>query len=811
MIKTEPLVAYSSFPNHAATDAEKASSEYGLKVGLAIQYEWFKRDTNSCRFYNQWEDFHKLRLYARGEQSVAKYKREMALDGDLSYLNLSWDPIPIIPKFVDIVVNGMSNRMFSVKAYAQDPLSTKQRIEYREMVEADMVSKDFLNQVKEQFGIDAFNVDQGALPDTDEELDLYMQIKYKPGIEIAEEQAIRTILEDNEYMEVKKRIDYDLTVLGKATAKHTYKYNEGIVVEYVDPANMVHSYTESPFFEDCFYFGEVKQVHISELRKIDPSLTNEDIEEISNSSSRWYGDYSVMKPYYDSVFDKDVINLLYFNYKTDKAFVYKKKYLADGNVRMIRRDESFNPPEEMQVEGRFERVEKRIDVWYSGVLVLGTQRLLKWELLRNMVRPKSATQRAMPEYICVAPRMYKGVVESLVRRMVTFADLIQLTHLKLQQVIARMVPDGVYIDADGLNEIDLGGGNTYNPQEALKLYFQTGSVIGRSFTQDGEFNNARIPIQPISSNGVQAKIASLVSAYNQYLSMIRDVTGLNEARDGSTPDPNALVGVQKLAALNSNTATRHILEGGLFVTKKLAEAVSLRISDILEYSDTREQFINQIGKYNVNILQDVSNLHIHDFGIFIEVSPDEEEKASLEANIQMALSRDQIDLDDAIEIRELKNTKLANELLKVKRKAKERRTMEMEQQKMEMQTQSNIQSSQAAAQSKMQQIQMESESKMNLKKFEIEMEMQKMQMEADLKMQLMEKEFGYNIELAKTAADSQKTVDMEKEKAKDKRVSLQSTQQSQLIEQRKNNTPPVNFESTEDSLDGFSLAQFEPK
>jgi hypothetical protein len=806
-----PLVGYSNFPSHTATDAEKASMEYGLQVGLTIQYEWFKRDSNSCRFYSKWEEFHRLRLYARGEQSVAKYKAEMSVNGDLSYLNLSWEPIPVIPKFVDIVVNGMSNRMFSVKAYAQDPLATRQRTEYKDMVEADMVSKDFLNQVNEQFGINAFNVSQVDLPDSNEELDLYMQIKYKPGIEIAEEQAIRTILEDNGYYDIKKQSDYDMTVLGVAVQKQTYKHNEGIVIEYVDPAAWVHSYTESPYFEDCFYFGEVKQVHIGELLKIDPTLTKEDIEEISQTSSRWYGDYSIMKPYYDSVFDRDVVNLLYFNYKTDKSFVYKKKYLENGGSRVIRRDESFNPPEEMQLEGRFERIEKRIDVWYSGVLVLGTQKLIKWELLRNMVRPKSATQRAMPEYVAAAPRMYKGNIESLVRRMVTFADLIQLTHLKLQQVIARMVPDGVYIDADGLNEVDLGTGNTYNPQEALKLYFQTGSVIGRSYTQDGEFNNARIPIQPLNGSGAQAKIASLVNAYNQYLSMIRDVTGLNEARDGSSPDPNALVGVQKLAALNSNTATRHILEGGLFLTRKIAEAISLRISDVLEYSDMKEQFVEQIGKYNVSVLQEISNLHLHDFGIFIEISPDEEEKSSLEANIQMALSRDQITLEDAIEIRDLRSIKIANELLKVKRKNKEKRDMEVERQKMEMQTQSNIQSSQAAAQSKMQQLQMEAQSKSQLKQMETELDIKKMQMEAELKMQLMDKEFQYNMELAKVQSGTQREIDDAKEKAKDKRVSIQSTQQSQLINQRKNDTPPINFESTEDSMDGFSLAQFEPR
>ena len=803
------LVPYVTFPNNTATEEEKASMEYGLKVGQAIQNEWFKRSSNSCRFYDQWIEYNRLRLYARGEQSVAKYKNELAVDGDLSYLNLNWDPVPIIPKFVDIVVNGMSNRLYDVKAQAQDRLSSKKRQDYRRMVEADMLAKDLLNQVKEDFGVDAFNVNPDELPENNDELNLFMQINYKPGIEVAEEQAIRTILNNNSYEDTKKRIDYDLTVLGIGMAKHTFNPSGGIKVEYVDPASVVYSYTDSPTFDDCFYFGEIKRVHISEVKRMYPWLTPEDIEELSNYAYSWYQDYGVMRPYNDSVFEKEVVNLLYFNYKTDKKFVYKKKYLENGGERVIRKDESFNPPEEEEV--RYERIEKTIEVWYKGVMVLGTENLLEWGMMKNMVRPKSASHVAIPEYVCVAPRMYRGVIESLVRRMVGFADLIQLTHLKLQQVIARMVPDGVYIDADGLNEVDLGNGSSYSPEEALKMYFQTGSVIGRSFTQDGEFNNARVPIQELNSSAGQGKIASLVNSYNHYLSMIRDVTGLNEARDGSTPDSNALVGVQKLAALNSNTATRHVLEGGLFITRRLAEAISLRVSDVLEYSETREQLIHQIGSHSTEILNEISDLYLHDFGIHIEVAPDEEEKAQMEANIQMALSRDQITLEDAIDIRELKNVKLANELLKVKRKAKQKQDQEMEMQKIEAQTQANIQSSQAAAQSKMQMIEMEAQAKMQIKRAESEYDTMKMQQEAELKLALMDKEFQYQMALANVSGETQKKIEEEKEKAKDDRIKMQGTQQSKLIDQRKKDLPPVNFESNEDSLDGFDLAEFEPR
>jgi hypothetical protein len=803
------MINPSNFPTQLATDAEKASQEFGLKVGQSIMWEWFAKTGNNCRYYSQWIDFHRIRLYARGEQPIAKYKEQFQVDGDMSHINLDWTPVPIIPKFVDIVVNGMNDRLFEVKAYAQDAMSMEKRSKYQDMVESNMLAKDVLMQIKEQFGVDTFDVNPDELPANEQELNLYMQLKYKPAIEIAEEEAINTILDVNHYSDVRKRVDYDITTIGIGMVKHSFLPGTGVQVEYVDPANMVYSYTESPTFDDCFYFGEVKQVPITELIKIKPNITNEELAEIQQLGTAWYNYYGVLRPYRSDLFNRDVVTLMYFNYKTDKTYVYKKKYTDNGGARVIEKDENFQVPEGM--EERFERIEKRIDVWYEGVMVMGSPYLLKWELAKNMVRPKSASQFALPQYIAVAPRMYKGVIESLTRRMIPFADLIQLTHLKLQQVLQRVVPDGVYIDADGINEVDLGTGAAYNPEDALRLYFQTGSVIGRSSTVDGDFNNGRIPIQELNTNSGQGKITALINAYNQYLSMIRDVTGLNEARDASTPNPDALVGVQKLAALNSNTATRHILEGSLFITKRLSEALSCRIADILEYSDFKEQFTMQIGKYAVGILDEIKDLYLYDFGVFIEVSPDEEQRAQLEANIQMALQRDQITLEDAIDIRQMKNLKLANELLKFKRKQKQQDDMKNEQAKIEMQTQSNIQSSQASAQAALQKVQAEAQAKAQLAQSQMQFDIQRMQAEAQIKEQLMQVEFEYNMQLKGMEVNQIKQLDMDKEKAKDNRTKLQATQQSKLIEQRQKDLPAMTFESEEDSLDGFDLSQFNPR
>tara|TARA_R110002167_G_scaffold107021_1_gene274092 strand:- start:1185 stop:3620 length:2436 start_codon:yes stop_codon:yes gene_type:complete len=799
------------FPSQFVSDAEKATDEFGLQIGQAIQYEWFRKDSNGCRYYSQWRDFNRLRLYARGEQSVAKYKNELAVDGDLSYLNLDWTPVPILPKFVDVVVNGMSDRLFKVKAYAQDALSQSKRSKYQEMIEGQMAAKPVLTTIKEESGFDPFIMDPDELPASDEELSLYMNLNYKPAIEIAEEEAIDTMFSENHYEDTRKRIDYDQMVIGVGMAKHEFLPGSGVSVSYVDPANVVYSYTEDPYFKDCFYWGEIKTVGISELIKIDPNLDNEDLEKISQYSQSWYDYFNSAQYAENDIFYRDTCTLLYFNYKTTKKIVYKKKKLDNGSSKMIEKDDTFNPPEEMMDEGNFEKIEKTIDVWYDGVMVMGTNIILKWELAKNMVRPKSSSQHALPNYVAVAPRMYKGVIESLVRRMIPFADLIQMTHLKLQQVISRVVPDGVYIDADGLNEVDLGNGAAYNPEDALRLYFQTGSVIGRSYTQDGEYNQGRVPIQQLTSNSGASKTQMLIANYNHYMDMIRSVTGLNEARDGTSPNPDALVGVQKLAALSSNTATRHILDGSLYIYRTLAEALTYRVADILEYADFKDDFINKIGKYNVSILEDISELYIYDFGVFIELSPDEEQKAMLEQNIQMALSKGDINLEDAIDIREIRNIKLANQLLKVKRKAKQEREEKMQMQQQAMVAQQQLKSQEMAAQLAIQKIDLESQAQMKIKQAEIAFEMEKQNNEAQLKAMLMKQEFAYNQQLRGISEEALSSREDARETAKGDRISQQNTEQSKLINQRKNNLPPQNFESNEDSLDGFDLAEFSPR
>jgi hypothetical protein len=803
-------VVKSYFPSQVASDLEKVSYDYGLKVAKAIEDEWFKRDGGVYRFHSNQETFHNRRQYARGEQSIQKYKDELSINGDLSYLNLDWKPVPIIPKFVDIVVNGISERTYDVKAFAQDPYGVSKRTQYMESIIRDMQTRELSDFAEEAFGVSLYENPKQTLPDSQEELELHMQLTYKQGIEIAEEQAIRTILEDNKYENIRKRLNYDLTVLGMACVKNTFNKSEGIKVEYVDPSAMVYSFSESPYFDDIYYVGEVKNVTVNELKKQFPELDNEQLDELLKKSIYDRGHYS-NSPRNNHTIDANTVQVLYFNYKTYMNEVYKVKETATGASKVIIKDDQFDPPADL--EGQFSKVSRSLEVLYEGALILGTDILLKWDMAKNMMRPKSDDTKVKMNYSMVAPRMYQGRIESIVSRITGFADMIQLTHLKLQQVLTRMVPDGIYIDADGLAEIDLGNGTNYNPQEALNMFFQTGSIIGRSFTSEGDINPGKVPIQEVTSAAGGQKIQALINTYNYYLQMIRDVTGLNEARDGSMPDKNALVGVQKLAAANSNTATRHILQSSLFLTAELAEGISLMISDIIEYSPMKEALINKIGAHKTEIIAELGDLHLHDFGIFIELAPDEEEKQMLENNIQQALAQQSINLEDAIDVREIKNVKLANQLLKLRRRKKQEKDQQIAQQNMQAQAQANAQTQQAVAQAEAQKQQVITQGKAQLAELQSQLDMKKLKTEADIKKELMAKEFEYNMQLRGVDVETQKKNDEYKEDRKDKRTKIQATQQSELIEQRQKGKPPKDFESSgNDTLTGgFGLGYYEPR
>ena len=777
----------SAFPSQVVSDAEKASWEYGTQVGQAIEYEWFGQGrTNGNRYLTSWNQFHQLRLYARGEQSIQKYKDELSINGDLSYLNLDWKPVPILSKFVDIVVNGISGKSYDIKAYAQDPQSIKKRTDYASMLYEDMVAKEYLESLKQTLGIDLYqtpNID--TVPESKDELELHMQLSYKQSIEIAEEEAIASVLAQNKFDLTRRRLNMDLTVLGMAVAKTSFNTAEGITVDYVDPAYVVYSYTEDPNFDDVYYVGEVKSITIPELKKEFPNIGEKELERIQSmpGNSQYvtgWGNY-----------DENTVQVLYFDYKTYHNQVFKIKETPQGLMKALEKPDSFNPPE----NDNFERVSRSIEVLYNGAKVLGSNEMIKWELAENMSRPTADTTKVEMNYALCAPRMYKGRIESIVSKCIGFADMIQLTHLKLQQVLSRMVPDGVYLDMDGLAEVDLGNGTNYNPAEALNMYFQTGSIVGRSLTQDGDMNPGKVPIQELNSSSGQAKISALIQTYQYYLQMIRDVTGLNEARDGTAMDKNSLVGLQKMAANASNVATRHINQSSLYITLKLAENIALKIADALEFPLTRSALQNSISTFNIKTLDEIVNLNLHDFGIFLELEPDDEEQAQLENNIQVALQQGGIDLEDAIDLRNIKNLKLANQMLKIKRKAKAKQDQANQQANIAAQGQSQADTAEKTAMAEVQKQEAIMGANVQFEQSKNQMEIQRMEIASQLKAQEMQAKFKYDMQLKQLEVQNTQQKEGAIEDRKDTRSKMEASQQSELISQRQNDSLPIDFEN----------------
>jgi hypothetical protein len=779
---------YSSFPDQVVSQEVKDSLDYGLQVGRAIEGEWFRNYRGlGYRYATNVQNYHRLRLYARGEQPIQKYKDELAIDGDLSYLNLDWQPVPVISKFVDIVVNGISSRNYDINAFAQDPTSVRERTKYAEKLDQHLKQKEILAELQKQMGQDYSDPVAKALDiQNEDDLRLHLQLDYKQAIEIAEEELINNTLEKNKYDLINRRVNMDLCVLGIGACKTTWNKSEGIVLEYVDPSNLVYSYTEDPNFEDLYYVGEVRNVALSELKMEFPNLSKEELEQIQ----RYHGNSEYLRGF-NGRNDDQTAQVLYFEYKTFVDQVFKLKKTKYGLEKAMVKSGDFNPPE----NDSFKKVSRSIEVIYSGAKILGHPLMLEWKMAENMTRPESDTTKVYMNYAICAPRMYKGRIESLVGKITGFADMIQLTHLKLQQVLSRMVPDGVYLDVDGLAEVDLGNGTNYNPAEALNMYFQTGSIVGRSLTQDGDMNHGKVPIQELqSSNGMQ-KISALIQTYQYYLQMIRDVTGLNEARDGSMPDKQSLVGLQKIAAANSNVATRHILQGSLYLTLRMCENIARRINDSLKYPLTKQTLENSISVFNVKTLEELEKVTLHSFGIFLNLEPDEEEKAMLEQNIQVALQQQQIYLEDAIDIREVNNLKLANQVLKQRRIKKQKKDQSMQQQNMQAQAQANSQQAQESIQAEMQKQQALAQTTIEIEKAKSQFEQQRMQAELQIKQQLAQQQFEFDMQLSKAKVGNDKEKEQFIEDRKDKRTKIQATQQSEMINQRQQGGQAMNFDN----------------
>ena len=792
-----------AYPNPSDSFEVKKTNAWGLAFARAIESEWFyKYGTAPCAFYTQREQFRERRAYAKGLQSTKKYIDTLAVNGDLSYVNLTGiRPITIMPKLVDVVVNGMMTRNYSIRAFSIDPISIDTRETYRKEIEKDRITKDISVKAKETLGVDISYLPIDQVPETDEELQLHMELEYKPSIELSEELAIQTIFEENEYNDtVRKRVITDLVVCGIGCEKEEFIPGQGIKISYVDVENKIQPYTPDPFYKTNYYDGEVKEVLISDLITQYPWLYDDQkTQEIMETSGQQWWTYHG--------FDinermKGTTQILYFTCVTTRKVAQKIKEKSTGMKVVSKANEIFDETAVENVD--FKRLEKVEEVLMEGVYVLGTDILLKWQVAENMSRPKSNSQKVIRPYRMIAPNKEKGYIDSLVARMIPIDDIIQVSVLKGLQILQKVRPDGFQIDVDGLVELDLGDGKSTTIQDNLNMFVQGGDILTRSSTAGGDFNYAKDIVKELKTGDSLNKLQAIQNTIEINTDKMRDVIGLNRMSDASTPDKDSLVGLQKMAALNSNTATRHILDASNYLTKNTAQALSYRIADILKYSDLKDDLVRKIGKTAVMDLESVKNLHLYDFAIFFDLELDDEERAKLEIDLTKEIDKGYISTEDKYKVLNVPNLRLATMYLGILRKKFDRQKEEQKKREYDYQSEANIRASQAAEQARQQTAQIDAQTKMQVQQMISQGEIAKEQARGEQDRITLEMKIQGDIQVAQIQGGVQIQKLEQAEERKDKRTQMQATQQSELIDQRAKDKGPKNFEEPEE-LEMFNL------
>ena len=712
------------FPSPFASREEKLTKEYGLQYFKQIYREWEDEGSGVNLMSTRNQRYRRYREYAEGMQSIDQYKELVGANGDSSYLNLNWEVVPIVPKFVDVITGGLINQEYKIKCTAIDPFSVDKRNEDKWEMVTKMELKDFMDEMSGLSGL-PFNEGFEELPETSEELDLYMQLNYKQATEIAMEEGVELTMYLNDWEEIKKRIIRDLTVLNIGVCK-TGIENGKITVRYVDPANFVSSHSSRPDFKNMEYAGEVIYLTIHDLKRMAGEQFDEnEYMEIAESVLGKYGNPKTISTttvnyngFETTEYDTYKIPVLDGVFKCTDITKYEKKQNKFGGYSVNKKPSNYKPPKSPRYKR--EQINSSVEMIYKGKYIVGTDFLFDYGVADNIVRPKSHLEKALMPYCVYAPNIINMNNKGMVERMIPFADQIQLAHLKMQHLISKVKPKGSAIELGAIENVGKGDGGTFTPLEVQDIYQQTGNLYYRLQQDDGTPGNAT-PIQELGG-GIGGALQELIAIYQYNLQMIRDVTGINEIRAAEQPDKESLVGVQKMALLASNNATRWLNEAYLNITQNMCKSIALRVQDLVNYTGPYRGYVQAIGEYNMKAIEVTKDVTLADFGIMIEPLPDDEEKAILEQNIQISLQQQQLRLEDAIMIRTIPNVKLANQLLILRRKKYAKEQTEMAQ----ANAQANAQQQQASIQAKAQ-------SDMQMKQLELQAEMQKMQQEFQMK------------------------------------------------------------------------------
>ena len=778
------------YPTLFSTNEEKNTKEYGLQYLKKMYSDW--KNNTDLNYQDRKRQFEKLRSYAEGTQSVAKYKDLLDVAGDTSYMNIDWTPVSIVPKFVDVVCGGMVNQEFKVRANAIDRMSLDKRKDDAKELFADMMTKNLRANVSKTTGMN-FNK-QGFLPETMEEIELFMQMNYKQAQEISLENGIEFVLQQNDFNELKTRLVRDLVVIGTSSVKTYIDPSHGIKIKYVNPNNLITSYSDSPDYKNIQHAGEIYTISMAEFKRMSgDSFTEEEYKDIAENYGKKQEDDTLFGRSfsnhggYSNEYDKFSIEILDAEFISTYDLKYEKKENEFGGFSVRKKKGNYKAPKKSKYKR--ESVNNTCKVVYKGKYIIGSDYIFDYGLAKNMSRPKSNLSETRLSYIIYSPNLNRMRNVSLVQRMIPFADQIQLAHLKMQQVMAKARPKGAAFEIGSLENVSKGDGGTFTPLELQEIYDQTGNIYYRRTDDEGIASNT-VPIQELE-NGIGRDMMQLIQIYQHNLGMIRDVTGVNEARDGAKPSSEALVGVQKMQLMASNNATRSINDGYLKIVQDTGSSICLKLQDLVEYDKPIKGYIKAIGETvmkNITVNRDVS---LNEFGIGIEVEPDEKEKAQLEQSLQISLAQKELRLEDAMLIRDVNNVKLANRMLILRRKKYQAEQLMQSQGQAQANSQQQQQSAQMAAQMKQGEIQMQAQIDSKMKEMDAQFSMQKMQMEFQMKEQSAQATHQRKLE----EIQMQNTGKVEASKAqghsREKTVAKSAHFQSKMIEQRKGDESPI--------------------
>jgi len=797
------------FPDPFVSQLEKLDRGYGLKYAKAIESQWGRAEDQSSLFRRRLKEFETNRDYATGNQDTAIYKQILnSMDpnnGDGTLLNLDWSPVPIVPKFVRVVVNKVLSRKPYPNVESTDPVSRGEKEKRKAFLEAAIENKDILKKSKD-LGIQV-PIDPDTLPESTEEAEIFEGQNIKTSAEIAAQIGAALTLDWCDFdQKVYRRCVEDLVVNAMAVCKRSNDPNYGVVVDYVDPSLFVHSYTEDPGMSDIVYAGHVKRISINEIKRLaGDQFTKEQYEELArrvqyqgtnnpDAFSRHHYDTVAQRMRYG--YDDYLVDVMDFEFLSVDCVYYEEKQSRYGNAGFYHKGYKYEAPK----NSVFERKPVKMEVVnvYGGSLISGTDMLFGYDMKKDMPRNVQDISRTTMSYKVVCTNLRKMMPKSMVSSIRGFADQLQLTHLKLQQAIAKAKPDGLMIDIEGLDNVSIGkGGAALKPLEIQDIYEQTGVFYYRSKNPEGGHQNP--PIREIG-NAIR-NVETLVGLYNHYLRMIRDATGINEVMDASTPKGEALVGVQQQAIAASNNALYDITNAAAHIYKKTVEDVIKCLQILPEESVIYQTYKKAIGKYNMEILSSFRDLPMWNFGVKVVMEMNDEERMFLEQNIQQSLAQRELDIEDAMAVRSLKDVDQAQRLLVVRRKRRMKTNQDAQLANIQAQAQANAQVAQAQAQAKAQVVQMEAQSQAQLMQLKAQLEVQTAQALHPLKLQIEQTKVQGYLAMGATEQEYREKLEVMKEDRKDSRLDLQAAKQSALIEQRKGNSGPLPEPQREEKKD----------